>query len=107
MLYRALHVDYKKFMEHVVEGDKLSMMGDQDQGKLVKTVVTFVGVDMPIYITNRIIGAYKNLQKRIRRRDKTPSRFANRFRAKASEYKVLAGMKPTGRDSQLLAMILL
>ncbi len=107
MLYQALHVDYKKVVDHAVEGGQLTMMGAQDQDEVVKAIVTLVGEDTPIHITNRILLAYQNLHKCIRRKNETPSKFADRFRALASEYMALAGMDATGKDSQLLAMVLL
>ena len=96
VLYQDLLLDYKKVIDHAVEGGKLSLMVAQDQFKDVRIIVTLSDEDTLIHFINCTFMAYQNLPKCIRRRLETPSSFAERFSAKASEYMVLACIDTTG-----------
>ena len=98
LLYQALHDDYKSVLNHAHDSGQLVLRGGIDQGSAVNTIIALVAEDTPIDVTNRILTAYQKLH---------ASKFADRFRRLASEYMTLAGILADGKDSQMIAMILL
>ena len=108
MLYRALHQDYKAVLDNARDHGDLVFDGDAEhQEKAVKTIIALIGEDTPVDVTNRILAAYRKLHACVRRGDETPSKFADRFRGLASEYMTLSGISVNGKESQLIAMVLL
>ena len=107
LLYRALHPDYQAVLDHARDSGQLVLRGGEGQDEAVNTIVSLVGEDTPIDVTNRILSAYQKLHACVRKDEEMPSKFADRFRGLASEYMTLAGIAATGKDSQMLAMVLL
>ena len=82
--------------------------GDAEhQEAAVKTIIALVGEDTPVDVTNRILAAYQKLHACTRHIDEMPSKFAYRFRGLACEYMTLSGISVNGKESQLIAMVLL
>lgn len=107
LLYHDLHTDYKAVLDHARENGELVLAGGANQEQAVKTIISLVGEDTPIDVTNRIPSDYQKLHACVRPENETKSNFADRFRGFTSEYMALVGISANGEDSQLIAMVLL
>lgn len=107
LLYHSLHTDYKAVLDHARDNGELVLAGGENQENAVKTIISLVGEDTPIDVTNRILASYQKLHACQRSDGEATSKFADRFRGLASEYMALAGISANGKDSQLIAMVLL
>lgn len=101
-----LHHDYKAVLDHARNSGQLIAARDADQGQAVKTIIALFGEETPIKVANRILAEYKNLHPCVHNQDEIPYKFADRFRGLALEYMALAEISATGKDSQLIAIVL-
>lgn len=107
MLYHALHQDYRAVLDDARGSWQLILAGGADQEHAVKTIIALDGEDALIIVKKWIFVAFQKMHACVRNQDEIPSKFAERLRRLASEYMDLAGISATGKDSQLIAMVLL